>query len=107
MNINDQNFQEEVLGSDQPVLVDFFSDWCPPCKMLAPIIEELANEYQGKIKIDRLNIEAGPGIAQKYEIRSIPTLIFFKKGQEVKRLVGLRDKEYLKKEIDSILILKS
>ncbi|MDD3101879.1 MAG: thioredoxin [Patescibacteria group bacterium] len=103
MILNNQNFQEEVLESKLPVLVDFFSTWCPPCQMLAPIIEKLSQEMEGKIKIGKFNIEESVELTQKYNIGSVPTLIFFKNGEEIKRLRGPQSKENLQQEIDSIL----
>ncbi len=103
MRFNSQNFQKEVLESNLPVLVDFFATWCGPCRAQGPIIEELVKEYEGKIKIGKLNIDEGLEIAQNYNVMSVPTLIFFKDGQEVKRLVGFQSKEELKKEIDKFL----
>jgi len=103
MIFNNQNFQEEVLESKLPVLVDFFSTWCPPCQMIAPIIEKLSQEMEGKIKIGKFNIEDSLELAQKYNIGSVPTLIFFKNGEEIKRLRGAQSEENLRQEIDSIL----
>ncbi|MGB9609266.1 MAG: thioredoxin [Minisyncoccia bacterium] len=103
MIFNDQNFQKEVRESKLPVLVDFFAPWCGPCQVQGPIIEELAKEYEGKIKIGKLNVEDDLEIAQNYNVMSIPTLIFFNQGREIKRLVGLQTKEELKKEIDKII----
>ena len=97
---NDQNFSEWVLKSDLPVLVDFWAPWCAPCKMIAPIISQLAEEYKGKIKIGRLNVDGNQATAQKYGIMGIPTMILFEKGKEVKKIVGLRNKESLIKELE-------
>lgn len=95
----DQNFETEVLQSDLPVLVDFFAVWCGPCQMLAPIIEELATELEGKVKVGKMNVDENNQTAQKYSIMSIPTLVLFKKGQPIKTLTGLRTKEDLLAEI--------
>ncbi|MDD5625627.1 MAG: thioredoxin [Patescibacteria group bacterium] len=103
MIFNNQNFQEEVLESKLPVLVDFFSTWCPPCQMIAPIIEKLSQEMEGKIKIGKFNIEESVELTQKYNIGSVPTLIFFKNGEEIKRLRGAQSENNLQQEIDSIL----
>jgi thioredoxin 1 len=100
---NNQNFSAEVLGANQLVLVDFFATWCGPCQAQAPIIEDLSKEYEGKVKIGKLDIEHDLAVAQKYNVMSVPTLIFFKAGQEVKKLVGLQSKEELRKEIDGLL----
>lgn len=88
------------LKSKIPVLVDFYSDWCPPCKLLELIFKQLEEEFKGKIKFIRVNVEENREIAAQYRVMSIPTLILFKNGQEVKRIVGLRSKEELRKELD-------
>lgn len=103
MQITQENFQKEVLESELPVLVDFYSEWCPPCKMLAPVIEELEKKYEGKMKIGKINVENDNNLSQKYQISSIPALVFFNKGEEKKRLVGFHSQEDLSKEIDAIL----
>lgn len=95
LKINSENFEKEVLNSEKPVLVDFFADWCGPCKMMAPIVEELATELEGKAKVGKLNVDENSDIAIEYNVMSIPTLIVFKNGKEEKRLVGVRDKEEL------------
>lgn len=91
--IEDANFQKEVLESDVPVLVDYYADWCGPCKMAAPIIEELAEEYEGKVKIGKLDVDQNQQTAAKYGVMSIPTVVMFKDGEEVDRLVGFRGRE--------------
>ncbi|HNP75566.1 MAG TPA: thioredoxin [bacterium] len=101
--LTDDNFDKEVLGSSQPVLVDFFADWCGPCKMQAPIIEQLAEEINDKAKIGKLDVDANPAIAQKYEVMSIPTLIIFKDGQVVERLTGLQSKDILWEKFNSLI----
>jgi len=97
---NDNNFDEEVLRSDKPVLVDFFAEWCGPCKMLAPVIEELATEMEEKVVVGKVNVDESPNIAGKYGVQSIPTLIVFKKGEEVDRMVGFQSKEALKAKLE-------
>ena len=92
-SFTDENFEEEVLKSDTPVLVDFFAEWCGPCKMLAPIIDELAKEYGDKWKIGKCDVDASPETAQKYGIQSIPTLIFVKNGEVVDKIQGFSSKE--------------
>ena len=104
INLTDQNFESEVLESDLPVLVDFYADWCAPCQMAAPIIEELAQEYKGKIKIGKLNVEQGSQTSQKYGVMSIPTVIIFKNGKEVKKLIGFPGKEGYKKLLKEVLV---
>lgn len=95
----DENFEEEVLKSDVPVLVDFYAEWCGPCKMMGPIIEELAGEYKGKWKIGKLNVDEAPVTSQKYGVQSIPTLMFFKDGQVVNMAIGFQSKEALKAKL--------
>ncbi|MEK6614668.1 MAG: thioredoxin [Bacteroidota bacterium] len=88
IEITDANFDEVVLKSDKPVLVDLWAEWCGPCRMVGPIVEELAKEYEGKAVVGKLNVDNNPNISVKYGIRSIPTLLFFKGGQMVDRQVG-------------------
>ena len=92
LKINNNNYQEEVLNSDETVLIDFYADWCGPCKMLAPIIEEISNELSN-IKFGKVNIDESPKIAEKYGIMSIPTLVLVKEGKAEKTLVGLHNKQ--------------
>lgn len=103
LNITDKNFKEEVLKSPLPVLVDFWATWCSPCKILSPIIEELAKEYMGKIKIGKLNVEENQNIPTQYGIMSIPTIIFFKDGKILNQLVGALTKQQLKQKIEEIV----
>lgn len=95
--LNGDNFEEEVLNSKEPVLVDFYADWCGPCKMMAPVVEELANELHGKGKVGKINVDQNQDLAMKYNVMSIPTLIIFKEGKEVSRFVGVTDKKELLK----------
>lgn len=101
--LTDTNFNEEVKGSDQPVLVDFWAEWCGPCKMIAPILEEIASEQEGKIRIGKLNVDDAPATAQQFQVMSIPTLILFKDGEVQKRVVGARGKGQLLEEISEFL----
>ena len=100
MEFTDQNFDQEVLKSDKPVLVDFWAPWCGPCQAMGPIIEELANEYEGKVKVGKINVDENAQTAEKYEIMSIPSLKIFKGGQVIEELVGMQAKENLKSALD-------
>lgn len=107
MQFTDQNFEQEVLKSNVPVLVDFFADWCGPCKMMEPIVEELAKELEGKsIKIGKLNVDEAPETAQKYNVMSIPTLIIFKNSEPVETLTGLQPKEALTEKLEKMINAK-
>ena len=97
ITLTKQNFEEEVLKSNKPVLVDFWATWCGPCRMIAPIVEEIANEYEN-IKVGKINVDEQEKLAIEYGIMSIPTLILFKDGKEVKRILGYREKSQLIKE---------
>ncbi|MCK4554988.1 MAG: thioredoxin [Candidatus Aenigmarchaeota archaeon] len=103
VHLTDENFDGEVMQSEIPVIVDFWATWCPPCKMLAPVFEALAGEYEGKVKFAKLDTDEARAVAQKYSIMSIPTLIVFKSGKEVERMVGALPKEALKEKIDALL----
>ncbi|GAG26957.1 MAG: thioredoxin [Atribacterota bacterium] len=103
VEVNGNNFQQEVLESSIPVLVDFWASWCMPCRMLAPTIEKLAEENQGKLKVCKLNTDENQNIAAQYGIQGIPTLIIFKEGKEVGRTVGAMSKEKLQEKLDPIL----
>jgi thioredoxin 1 len=102
-SVTEQTFEGEVLKSSTPVLVDFWAVWCGPCKMIAPIVEEIAGEYQGKLKVLKLDVDENSGVAAKYNILSIPTLGIFRSGQLIERIVGYMPKEQLKKRIDAVL----
>lgn len=102
LNVTDATFKDEVLGAGLPVLVDFWAPWCGPCKMVGPIVETLAAENEGKILVAKLNVDDNKNVATEYGIRGIPTLAFFKDGQEVKRIVGAQGKPQLQKVIDEI-----
>ena len=99
----DQNFDQEVLKAVKPVLVDFFATWCGPCQLQTPIIDDLAKEYQGKIKFGILDVDKNTITASQYQIFSIPTLIIFKQGQIVERLTGLQQKQVLKEKLDKLI----
>ncbi len=103
IEITDSNFEQEVINSDMPVLVDFWAAWCGPCKAIAPKIEELANEFAGKIKIGKCNVDENPSTPGDYEIRSIPTLIFIKDGKVVDKIIGIVSKIKLEEAIKNII----
>lgn len=99
----DQNFETDVIDSDTPTLVDFWAEWCAPCKMIAPTVEALAQEYAGKVRIGKLNIDENPSVPTKFGIRGIPTLMLFKGGEIVEQVVGVKSKADLKAAIDRAL----
>ena len=103
LTFTDQNFKDEVLGSETPVLVDFWAEWCAPCRIVSPIIEELATEYGEKLKVGKLDVDANGQSAQNYGVMSIPSIIFFKNGQPVKTMIGAQSKDNYKREIDAVL----
>jgi len=102
INLNDKNFEESVSKPGLPVLVDFWAPWCGPCQIVGPIIEELAKENEGKIKVGKINVDESPQIAAKFGIMSIPTVILFKEGKEISRKVGFESKESLVKLISDL-----
>ena len=101
--LNGSNFKEEVLESTLPVLVDLWAPWCAPCRMLAPVVEQLAEDNEGKLKVCKLNTDENQDIASQYGIQGIPTLLFIKDGKEVDRLVGVSPKPIIQKKIDALL----
>ena len=102
IHFTDENFNQEVLSSDIPVLVDFYADWCGPCKMLAPVIETLATEQEGKVKVGKLNVDDSPETARKYGIMSIPTLLYIKNGDVVNKTVGVVSKTEIEQILSSL-----
>ena len=100
--LTQENFSKEVLQSAQPVLVDFWAEWCGPCKMLSPILDELAEEYDGRVRIGKVNIDEYQDLAAQFGIRSIPTLLLFQQGQVADQIVGLRSKRDLKASFDRV-----
>jgi len=101
--VTDVDFDDQVLKSTTPVLVDFWADWCVPCKMIAPMVDELANEYDGKVTFVKLDVDASPETSMKFGIRSIPTLLLFKNGKPVDQVVGAVPKAVLKKRLENAL----
>jgi thioredoxin 1 len=99
----DENFESEVKKSDTPVLVDFGAEWCGPCRALAPIVEDLAQEYTGRLKVGTVDIDKAQGVAREFGIMSVPTIIFFKNGEPVDKITGLQGKANLQKRIDAVL----
>jgi len=102
-NVTIGSWDSEVLKSTQVVMVDFWATWCAPCRMIAPIVEELAKEYEGKAKFVKVNTDENPDLASKYQIRGIPTLMFFKNGEMVEQVIGAVPKTHLKAKLDSLL----
>ena len=103
VTVTDDTFEQEVVSSSSPVVVDFWAEWCGPCKMIAPVVEELAGEYNGKLKVAKLDVDAYGSIAQQYRILSIPTVIIFKGGQVESQIVGAVPKKEFQKHIDKAL----
>jgi thioredoxin 1 len=103
IKLTDETFEKDVLQSQSPVLVDFWAEWCQPCQMVGPVVEELADEYEGKIKVGKLNVDENINVPGNYGIMSIPTLIVFKDGKPFKTMVGVQGKDTLKKAIDEAL----
>jgi thioredoxin 1 len=101
--VSDGTWDDEVIASEKPVLVDLWAPWCGPCRMVAPIVEELAEEYEGKVEFRKLNTDDNPRTAAVYGIRSIPTLLVFKGGEPVGQIIGFRPKSDLKKRLDAVL----
>jgi thioredoxin 1 len=103
LHLSDQSFDTEVVKSQIPVLIDFWAPWCGPCRMLAPIIEELAKEYDGKVKVAKVNTDENPAVAAKYKISAIPTLLVFRGGQVIDQLVGVHPKPEIKTLLEKVL----
>lgn len=103
LEVNDANFEEVVLQSDKLVIVDFWAEWCGPCRMVAPVVEELSQDYEGKIIVAKVDVDSNPGTASKYGIRNIPTLLFIKGGEVVDKHVGAAPKTTLAAKVDALL----
>lgn len=103
VTVTDSTFKDEVLDSEVPVLVDFWASWCAPCKMIAPIVEELAGEYDGRIKVAKIDIDANPAAPGQFGVMSIPTLLLFRGGRAERRIVGYRPKASIKTELEAVL----
>ena len=103
IEVTENNWDEQVLNSDVPVLVDFWAEWCGPCKIIAPSVHDVAVEYDGQLNVGKLDVDSSPEIAMKYGVRSIPALIFFKGGKPVDQIVGAVPKGVLKSKVDSVL----
>ena len=101
LKIDEENFENEVLKSDKPVIIDFYADWCGPCKMMSPIIDEISDELGDKVKVGKINTDENLGLAQKYGIMSIPTIMIIKNGEISKTFIGVTDKDEIIKEVNS------
>ena len=103
LTLSDALFDETINDSEVPVLIDFWAEWCGPCKMIAPVLEEIARDHAGKLRVGKLNVDDAPGTAQQFQVMSIPTLILFKDGEVQKRVVGARGKGQLLEELEAFL----
>ncbi len=104
IEVTDSSFENEVIKSETPVLVDFWAEWCGPCKMIAPVVEEIAREYEGKIKVAKLDVDSNPQSAGKFGVRSIPTLLVFKDGQVVDQIIGAVPKRHLIEKVEKHVV---
>ncbi|MBT3269139.1 thioredoxin [Candidatus Poribacteria bacterium] len=103
LETGEDQFEADVLKSDTPVLVDFWAPWCGPCKMVAPVVEELAGDYDGKLKVVKVNVDDNPGLSVKYQVRGIPTLLIFNDGEVAQQVVGYVPKAALAEKVDAVL----
>jgi thioredoxin 1 len=101
--VTDETFEQEVLHGNLPVVVDFWAEWCGPCRLIDPVLDELAGEYRGRVKVTKLNVDENPTTSMRFQVRSIPTLLFFKGGEKVDQIVGAASKPELKKRFDRVL----
>ncbi len=105
--VTDANFQNEVLKSETPVLVDFWAEWCGPCKMIAPIVDEIGKKYEGKLRIGKMDVDSQPNVVELFGIQGIPTLILFKNGEPVQQIVGFKTKDQLDSLVSKHLVLEN
>ena len=103
LEVTDDNFDTEIMNSDMPALVDFWAEWCGPCRMVTPVVEELANDYKGKVKVAKMNVDENRQTPAKFGIRAIPTLIFFKGGEVAQTIVGAQPKSHIEEELKKLL----
>jgi len=104
IEVNEMNFDAEVLKSNQPVLVDFWAEWCGPCKMIAPVLEEIAIEQTGRVKVAKVNVDENPGLAAQYQVQSIPTLLYFAEGTARNRIIGAAGKKAIISRLDELVV---
>ena len=104
LTLTQDNFEKNVLKSETPILVDFWAEWCGPCKMIAPVLDELAEEYSGRVNIGKVNVDENQGLAAEYGVRAIPTLLLFQNGQVAEQMLGLKSKRDLKASLDKVAV---
>jgi thioredoxin 1 len=103
IEVKDTDFNQKVLNADVPCLVDFWAEWCAPCQFIAPVLEEIAEEYEGKLNVCKLNVDDNPGTAEQYEIMAIPTLLVFNRGELVEKIIGLKSKAEIEKTVEPFI----